>query len=227
MSDLLEWQSRVRLVDEVAQVLRERIYRGQYAPGDLLRQTALAQDLGVSRTPLREALRVLQHEGLVELDALRGASVARVDRARLLDAYALREMLDGLAARLAAEQSANQAHARLDPLLARERLALQPWAAGDYTLANVALHATIVEMAHNQFLDGQLGILRMTSQIFAAAAEQAEARARTAAQAHEQLIEAIAQGDGEAAERVARAHIRATLIGLRNSPADAGARARP
>lgn len=215
MSDLLEWQSRVRLVDEVAQVLRERIYKGVHAPGDVLRQVQLAEQLGVSRTPLREALRVLQAEGLVEADAVRGVSVARVDGPRLLDAYVLREMLDGLAARLAAERSADQAHALLDPIVAGQRRAMQPWSAGDYTLANVHFHTTIVEMSRNEFLSGQLGIVRLTSQVFAPAVILAEAEAEQAVREHEGLIAAIARGDADEAERLGRSHIRSAIVNLR------------
>ena len=80
-------------------MLRQRIYSGIYPPGELLRQVQLSQDLNVSRTPLREALRILQSEGLVHAEGARGVSVARADRARVLNAYAMREMLDGLAAR--------------------------------------------------------------------------------------------------------------------------------
>ena len=61
----VQWRSRVRLVDEVADELRERIYSGSYALGAKLRQEELAEDLQVSRTPLREALRVLESEGLL------------------------------------------------------------------------------------------------------------------------------------------------------------------
>jgi len=221
MSDLLEWQSRVRLVDEVAQVLRECIYKGVHAPGDVLRQVQLAEQLGVSRTPLREALRVLQAEGLVEADAVRGVSVSRVNGPRLLDAYVLREMLDGLAARLAAERSAGQAHALLDPIVASQRRAMRPWSAGDYTLANVSFHTTIVEMARNEFLGGQLGIVRLTSQVFAPAVILAEAEAEQAVQEHEGLIDAISRGAADEAERLGRSHIRNTIITLREQLATA------
>ncbi len=60
-----EWRSQTRLLDEVAEALRERIYAGVYAPGAILRQEHIAAEFGISRTPLREALRVLERDGLV------------------------------------------------------------------------------------------------------------------------------------------------------------------
>src|SRR5581483_2969681 len=102
MSDAIEWRSRIRLVDEVVEVLRERILSGHYPPGSPLRQEQLAAEFRISRTPLREALRMLESEGLVSVAPGRGARVIAGDRQRLLAAYELREVIDGLGARLAA-----------------------------------------------------------------------------------------------------------------------------
>ena len=63
MNQSFEWRSQSRLLDEVAQALRERIYAGVYAPGATLRQEKIAAEFGISRTPLREALRVLERDG--------------------------------------------------------------------------------------------------------------------------------------------------------------------
>lgn len=204
-------QQRARLVFEVANVLRQRIYSGMYPPGELLRQVQLSQNLNVSRTPLREALRILQSEGLVQAEGARGVSVSRADRARLLNAYAMREMLDGLAARQAAERNACAAEARLFLLIARQRQALAPWSPSDYMQLNVDFHAAVVELAENEFLTAQLTLIRMTTTVFAPAVLICPERARPAVEAHHAVAVAIAAGDGEAAERLARQHIRATV----------------
>ncbi len=211
MTEQIEWRGRVRLVDEVAQVLRQRIYMGLYPPGEMLRQVQLAADLKVSRTPLREALRMLQSEGLVEADSVRGVCVARADHRRLLDGYAMREMLDALAARQAAERGSTRAAALLQPLLARQEAALSPWSPTDYAQSNVDFHAAIVELADNEFLDGQMALVRKTSQVFAPAVLISKDRARPAIAEHRAIAEAIAAGDADAAEQAARRHIRATL----------------
>ena len=98
------WQSRIRLVDEVAHEIRERIYKRHLEPGTPLRQEQLAAELGVSRTPLREALRLLEKEALVKVIPGKGVRVAVVDYEELLAAYDVREVIDGLAARLTAQR---------------------------------------------------------------------------------------------------------------------------
>jgi DNA-binding GntR family transcriptional regulator len=215
-----EWQSRVRLVDEVARVLRQRIYTGFYPPGDLLRQVQLSEDLKVSRTPLREALRMLQSEGLVEADGVRGVSVARADRRRLLDAYSMREMLDGLAARQAAERGADRAHAVLDPLIAAQRGILEPWSPAGYTRFNVDFHSAIIALADNEFLNAQMALVRKTSQVFAPAVLISHERAGPAIEEHERIVAAIASGDGDEAERLGRLHIHQTILCLKREPGE-------
>lgn len=206
---------RVRLVDEVARVLRQRIYAGVYASGELLRQVQLARELNVSRTPLREALRMLQSEGLVTAEGARGVCVARADRTRLLNAYALREMVDGLAARQAAERAAHRAREVLDPHIERQLSTLEPWNPAEYVRFNVEFHTAILHLAGNEFLDSQLPVVRLTSTVFAPAVLVSRHRARPAIAEHARVVDAIAAGDGEAAERLSRAHIRETIQALR------------
>jgi len=207
-----DWHSRNScLVDEVARVLRHRIYTGIYVPGELLRQVQLSEDLKVSRTPLREALRILQSEGLVVAEGARGVCVARADRQRLLNAYALREMLDGLAARQAAERGAGRARALLEPLMAAHLASLDPWAPADYIRLNVEFHAAIIELADNEFLSAQTAVVRLTSTVFAPAVLICRDRALPALQEHGRVLEAIAAGDGDEAERLSRMHIRETM----------------
>ncbi|MEW6706969.1 MAG: GntR family transcriptional regulator [Pseudomonadota bacterium] len=211
----LAWHSRPRLVDEVAQVLRERIYAGEFAPGQSLRQVQLAQALKISRTPLREALRKLEQEGLLASDPVRGVRVVQADFGRLLEAYVVREMVDALAARLAAERAAAQAAAALRPLIAAQRAALRPWSPGRYTQANVDFHTAIIGLAGNEFLRGQMPIVRMTSQIFTPKALLQRARVDGAIAEHGAIASAIEAGRAAQAERLARAHIRSTIVGLK------------
>jgi DNA-binding GntR family transcriptional regulator len=212
--ETLEYRSRTRLVDEVAQVLRERIYAGRYGAGEPLRQEHLAADLRVSRTPLREAIRVLEREGLLHSEPGRGVRVVTADRATLLDAYALREVVDGLAARLAAERAGEPEAARLRELVAQQRATLDPFDAGAYTLSNVAFHATVTEIAANAFLQGELPLMRLTSQVFTPVDLIGAVHARLAVDQHAAIVQAIAAGDGPEAERRARAHIRSTITRL-------------
>jgi DNA-binding GntR family transcriptional regulator len=214
MSETFEWQSRIRLVEEVAQVLRRRIYSGHYPPGKPLRQVEIAEDLKVSRTPLREAFRVLEREGLVTAETARGVCVASADRKQLIDAYLFREVIDGLAARSAAQLVGVKVTRRLRSIIECQRKALDPWLPGDYTQANVDFHKAIIEFAKNEYLMRQLPIVHMTSQVFRPDAFMKQERAAAAISEHIEIAEAIASGDGDRAEMTARQHIRRTIEGM-------------
>ncbi|MDL5157689.1 GntR family transcriptional regulator [Actinomycetospora termitidis] len=204
------------LVDELAAVLRERIYSGRYAAGARLPQETLAAELGVSRTPLREALRALEQDGLVRVDPGQGARVVTGDVPTLLAAYELRAVHDGLAARLAARARPGAARCRdLRHVLTTQRGALDPWSPRAYTGANVDFHEQILHLAGNEFLLAQAPLLRMTAQVFAPVALVEPARARRAIGEHEAIADAIAAADEAAAERLARAHIQTTIDELR------------
>jgi DNA-binding GntR family transcriptional regulator len=205
----IEWRSRTRLVDEVAEVLRERIYAGHYAAGAPLRQETLAEDLKVSRTPLREAIRVLEREGLLQAEPGRGVRVVSADLPTVLEAYELREVVDGLAARLAAERTGGVPG--LDALVEAQRATLAPFDPAAYTRTNVDFHAAIVEAAGNAFLRGELPLVRLTSQVFTPFDLIGEVHARAAVDQHVAIVAAIATGDGATAEAAARAHIRSTI----------------
>lgn len=211
MEQRVIWRSRVRLVDEVAAELRERIYAGAYAPGAKLRQDELAEDLQVSRTPLREALRVLESEGLLVNEPGRGVRVVMADLTRFLAAYRLREMIDALAARLAAESEDAQARASVATLIEHQEAALDPWDPREYTRTNVAFHTRIMEVGGNEYVMAEAPIVRMTSQVFTPVAFLAFQSARTAVDQHVEIAAAIAAGDGDQAERLARGHIRTTM----------------
>ena len=217
MERTIEWRSRIRLVDEVAQELRDRIYSGEYGPGEPLRQEQLADDLRVSRTPLREALRMLEQEGLVDSEPGRGVRVASADIRKLLAAYQVREVLDGLAARLAAGSPDLEGRAALERMIDAQREALEPWQAGRYTLANVEFHTAVVALADNDYLAAQLPVVRMTSQVFTPGGLIEPEHAAAAVAQHGEIARAIAEGDGHRAEHLARAHIRSTIARLSRS----------
>lgn len=211
MGETAQWRSRVRLVDEVAQELRERIYSGTYGLGMQLRQEHLADELQVSRTPLREALRVLERDGLLHSEPGRGARVVSADIKKLLAAYEMREIVDGLAARLAAESTDGDAREGLKAHIDYQRSALEPWHPAGYTLRNVEFHIAVIELSDNEFVAGQIPLVRMTSQVFMPVGPVEEERATLAVAEHDDIAIAIADGDAEAAERLARRHIRTTI----------------
>lgn len=211
----MQWRSRIRLVDEVVDVLRNRICEGQYSPGSPIRQEQLAAELNVSRTPLREALRMLEREGLVEMAPGRGTRVISVDLPSLLAAYELREAIDGVAARLAAQNTSRSCSRQLAPILVAQEIALDPWMPAAYTTANVAFHRTIIEASGNAYVVAQLPLVRMTSQVFTPIKLVDQQRATTAVVEHQAIAAAIAAERPQEAEQLAKAHIRQTIESLR------------
>ena len=210
----IQWRSRVRLVDEVADLLRGEIYAGHFPLGTPLRQEQLAAELNVSRTPLREALRMLEREGLVRVEPGRSVRVISGDLSTLLEAYALREVVDGLAARLAAGRVDEVTVDRLEGIVEQQKKALQPWDPPLYTGTNVEFHLAIMEAAGNEFLMAQLPLVHVTSQVFIPIARANQQRAEHAIREHIEIVAAIGDVDGVRAEQRAREHIRQTIRSL-------------
>jgi DNA-binding GntR family transcriptional regulator len=217
--------TKSQLNDDVVELLRSRIYTGEYPPGTPLRQEQLALELGVSRTPLREAFRSLRHEGLLEQTS-QGVRVISVDLPKVLEAYTLREVLEGLTARLAAEHGGAALAEELDGILEEQQQAVERGDFPRYTEANVRFHLAIWRAAENEFVLADSHILRMTAQLFVPQAVVPRTLAREALEAHREIADAIARGLEQDAERLARAHIRHTIDALRarlaQSPPRAG-----
>lgn len=198
---------RLRLVDEATKTLRDAILNGRFVPGARLRQTDLADRLGISRTPIREALGRLQHEGLVELLPGGGVRVALLDLAEAVELYDLREVLDGLAARLAAARATPAELATLDRALGRMRQCLERRDANQWFGAHVAFHDAIFRASGHVRLQSLSAVVRLSIQRFHPLLLRTPHRLEDAHREHRGIYEAIVAGNGERAERLARAHI--------------------
>jgi DNA-binding GntR family transcriptional regulator len=201
------------LNDDVVELLRHRIYSGEYPLGTPLRQEQLAEELGVSRTPLREAFRTLRRDGLLQ-ESSQGVCVMSLDLEKVHQAYMLREVLDGLTARLAAAHPTPELRASLQAHLDRQRRAVGEDDYAGYTEANIGFHTAIWEATENEFVLAESHILRITAQMFVPTALVPRTLAVEAVDAHQQIADALLAGDGERAELLARAHIRHTIDAL-------------
>lgn len=202
---------RVFLVDEVVDQLRERILAGVYPPGSRLRQEQVASELGLSRTPVREAMRTLEREHLLVVERSGGMRVAESDPATLLAAYELREVVDGLAARLAAARGASAATDQLhDVLRQQEALLAADWSPEDWVRSNVRFHGLVMEASNNPYLLGLLPFVHATSRVFRPASVLGRDRAAEAHGEHAAIASSLLDGDVDRAEKLARVHIRRT-----------------
>ena len=214
---------RTRLVDQVTQSLRKLIISRQIPPGSQLLQVELAKMLGVSRTPLREAFRILERDGLVRIsNGNRTVEVVQWTLDELRDLYTVREVLDGLSARLVARRGMTP---ELDAGLSRALDQMQQAAERrDHSLqvgAHSSFHALIAEHSGNGRLVALLPLIRMTSSSLSSALDPAFAEERgsegfalymeEARRRHQEVYEALKDRDERKAEETARRHIRATL----------------
>ncbi len=202
---------RIRsVVDHVYDDLRERILSGDIPRGTRLRQVSLAEELGVSRTPLREALRRLSAEGFVEFSRNQGATVSQLDLGDLRHAWTARLTLEPAAARLAAEHAAPPAVARMRQAVERQRAAGDDRAAG--FAANREFHVALVAASGNPHLTRfaeMLWVSRIGAPIYGAQAAGAPGEMAVWADQHDRIAEAVEAGDAGLVERLTRAHIAA------------------
>jgi DNA-binding GntR family transcriptional regulator len=195
------------VVDRVYAALRARILSGDLHRGRKLRQEALAEELGVSRTPLREALRRLAAEGLVEFHANRGAHVADLEHEDVRSAYEARLALEPGAARLAAaRRSAQELRAMRAAVAAQER-------GEDWLETSRAFHLALVRASGNEYLIRLAEALWVPAIAQAIYEQQLTAPDRRAADLdeHERITAAIAAGDAELADGLTRRHIESSL----------------
>ncbi len=197
------------VVDHVYAALRERILSGDLPRGTRLRQALLADELGVSRTPLREALRRLSTEGLVEFSPNRGATVSELDFGDMRHAWSARVALEPGAARLAAQLRDPAAIASMRGAIDQQR------AAGSDRVesfaANRAFHLALAAASGNPHLTRfaeMLWVPRIGVPIYQAQAVD-PAGVQAWASEHVSIVDAIEAGDHDLAERLTREHIAA------------------
>lgn len=184
--------------------LLDLIDSGELAPGSRLTEMELAKRLGISRTPVREALHRLHAMGLAEHGPQRGLIVAHLTYDQTRQLFAVREGLEGMATRLAAEHATHAEINVLRELVAEDRLYTDPT---QLQSRNKILHRQIAQASHNQFMIEALSNLRIHMSLLPGSTYSCPDRIESAQRDHEEIVEAIAQGDGERAERAARAHI--------------------
>ncbi|MBP1845616.1 DNA-binding GntR family transcriptional regulator [Rhizobium petrolearium] len=180
------------------------IENGDLRPGSRLTEADLAQRLGISRTPVREALHRLHTMGLAEHGPQRGLIVAHLSYDQVRQLFAVREGLEGMATRLAAEHASRAEVNLLREMVMQDREITDP---GKLLERNKLLHRQIVQASHNKFMIDALGNLRVHLSLLPGSTYTRAGRMKSAQAEHEEIVDAIAQGDGDRAEHAARKHI--------------------
>jgi DNA-binding GntR family transcriptional regulator len=203
------------LHDEVAGQLRERIFAGELAPGMFLDEVRLAQELNISRTPLREALKVLTAEGLVRHEPRRGCFVNQVTEQDLDEIFPVIALLEGRCAFEAAQHASDADLQLLEDLhqkLARHAKAKR---INEYYETNFAIHEAIIALAGNRWLAGVIGDLRKIVKLARLQQLHAPGRLDQSLAEHLAVFAALKARDAEGAEAAMRTHLQRQRGALR------------
>lgn len=185
--------------------LRDAIQQGELKPGDRVMEIELAQWLQMSRTPVRDALRRLESEGMLAHEPRNGLVVARLDRQAVMELYVMRQVLEGTAAGLCARHASDMEVMDLLELVATEK-SLQ----GNFeALArhNRRFHEAVHRGAHNRYLEKALHAVNDSMALLGRSQMLLPHRAQTALEEHGELAAAIERRDAAAAEAAARRHV--------------------
>lgn len=198
------------LVDAVTEQLEAAIIGGELAPGERLREQVLAAEYGISRGPLREAIRRLEGRRLLERKANIGVSVVELSARRLSELLSVREALEGMACRLAAEQISpaeiDQLRAMLSDHASHEEVKSGEGyyqQSGDFDF-----HFRIAKASQNDYLISMIsGDLYDLLRLYRYKSSTMSGRATAALEEHHAILDALASGDPDAAEAAMRTHI--------------------
>ncbi|TYP53755.1 GntR family transcriptional regulator [Thermosediminibacter litoriperuensis] len=192
---------------EVFKILREAILGGSLQPGTRLVEREIARQLGVSRTPVREAIHKLEQEGLVRHIPRRGVVVAQISEREVHEVYMIRAVLEGLAARLAAERISPGKLKRLSELMEAMEKACERNDEQTLQTLHLEFNTLIYEAAESPRLHQMINYLVDYIAAFTKLGYSVPGRMRAATQEHRALAEALTKGDGRLAEEIARRHI--------------------
>ncbi|MCB9958305.1 MAG: GntR family transcriptional regulator [Rhodospirillaceae bacterium] len=205
----------ISLVDTVTKRLEAAIINGQLAPGERIREQVLAVEMGISRGPLREAIRRLEGRRLLERTANIGVRVAELSPQKLDELLTVREALEGMACRLAAERISDDEVAQLRALLdSHAELKDVSSGAGYYQKSgDFDFHFRIAKASENGFLMSMItGDLYDLLRVYRYRSSTMQGRAGAALDEHRTIVEALARHDPDGAEAAMRKHLRNARI---------------
>ncbi|MBU3598056.1 GntR family transcriptional regulator [Polynucleobacter bastaniensis] len=195
------------LYEDVAERLREQIFSHELAPGSWLDEQSLAIAFGISRTPMREAIKVLASEGLVTSKMNKGSYVTEVDRRDLEQIFTVLSLLEGQAAKETAINATEAQLTQLDDLHHRLEKAAADRDIGQFFEFNVKFHELIQEIAGNKWMNGVIDDLRKVLKLQRRDSLSRGDRLLSSLLEHREILQAILKRDPVAAELAMRNHL--------------------
>jgi DNA-binding GntR family transcriptional regulator len=206
-SPLFEPQTVISLRDRTYEAIRDAILSGQLKPGLRLKERDLATQMQISTTPIKEALRMLQQEGLVVSLPRRGVAVSNLASVPISEISVIRAALEGVACRLAADKATDDQIADLRSRLQLMESLTKSGKIQELIKANTDYHNKIYAMADNPYLSTMLETVRAPDRHFRNKALAKPDEVRTGFLEHKAVLEAISARDGDSAERCMKDHI--------------------
>ena len=197
------------LYEEVAEQLRQRIFRRELEPGSWIDEVKIAQQFGISRTPLREALKVLAAEGLVTMKVRRGAYVTEVSETDLADVYHLLSLLESDAAGVVAQKATDEQVKELQQL--HKELEAARNDRDKFFALNERFHMRLLEIAGNKWRDQMVADLRKVMKLNRHNSLLKAGRVKESMLEHRAIMEAIAMRDPRLAAKRMQEHFRQGL----------------
>jgi DNA-binding GntR family transcriptional regulator len=197
------------LTSAVVEAIKDSILRGDLRPGEALREVELSQSLATSRGTVREALRQLQSQGLVELIPYRGAFVTQLTPKKAKEIYTVRALLEPYAVRLAMENKCYtpEVLGELADLIERLREMDAAEHYSDVVSTDIAFHRALTSVCEHDLLTNMLEELRSLTYLFIFNTELLRSDVNPVGASHAVILDSVRSGDPEAAERAVREHI--------------------
>ena len=208
------------LVEQVHEAILLEISSGKLTPGTRIIQEQIAAELGVSRQPVQQALLLLRNQGLLKDATGRGLIVASLDPEYIRQMYEVRAVLEGLAFRKAAENNPGVAKSQGAEFIRNGRQAVKGGSVQDLIAADMAFHNFVYTLSENQLITPTMDTHWTYTQRVMGEVLMRDEKPRDIWDQHEAMLAAIAQGNGDAAEQAAMAHIMQTaafIIGRINA----------
>jgi len=192
---------------QIADMLRDMIMTGKLEEGDKVNESELCETMGISKTPLREALRVLSVEGLIRLVPNRGAFVTKPTFEEIAEMFDVMSLLEGFCARVACEKMTPKDFARLEKLHSKLEENFERHDQEEYIRINNQYHSFVQEIAGNRTLNQIVGGLRKKILLYRFQSLNLPARFECSIREHRDLLEAFRQRDHLRAEALMREHL--------------------
>ena len=196
------------LYEEVAELLRQRIFKRELEPGNWIDELKIAEEYGISRTPLREALKVLAAEGLVTMKVRRGAYVTEVSKTDLSDVYHLLSLLESDAAGVVATKATDAELAELKAIHKELEIAAKPGKANtdEFFATNERFHMRLLAIANNRWRDQMVADLRKVMKLNRHNSLLKTGRIAESLAEHQAIMDALAARDAVRTQQRMREH---------------------